>query len=313
MYGMEKEKSNGQTPQNGRFIPLGSKGAGLSYTTAVLVNLIITIILSGVILAFSLRDTDAENYLSLLASPIAIAITLTLTVKVANQPLKRLLPVKCRPEFYAIAVLLAFGALFSLSWINDGIVKLLQLIGYRRRPDFVPDVSGWKVLSVLITVAVVPAVMEEILFRGLILQNAEEEMGTVRAILVSGFCFSLYHGSVEQTVYQFIVGCIFGFLAVRSRSVVPGMVFHFLNNAVIIVLLACGAYDEATGALLVSRGGEIAMYITSTLALIGGLAGLYLLKSEVKPCQKGGVKTFFIWATVGIGAMAIIWIIGLFA
>lgn len=311
MYGMENNAYNDQAPQSGRFIPLGSKGAGLSYTTVVLANLIVSIILSGVILIFSLGETEAAKYLSLLASPIAIAVTLTLTVKVAKQPLKRLLPVKCRPEFYAIAVLLAFGALFSLSWINDGIVKLLELIGYKQRESFVPDVSGWKVLPVLITVAVIPAIMEEALFRGILLQNVEEEAGTVRAILISGFCFSLYHGSVEQTVYQFIVGCIFGFLAVRSRSVVPGMLFHFLNNAVIIVMLACGAYDEA-GALIVSRGGEIALYITSALALIGGLVWLYLIKSEVKPCQKGSVKTFFMWAAIGIGAMAIIWIIGLF-
>lgn len=306
------ENNNTPKPARSQPIPLGAKGAGLSYTSAVLFNLIVSVLFSIIIIAFSLQDGAAASYLSLLTSPIAIAITLTLTVKLGKQPIKSLLPVKCRPHYFAIALLLAFGALFSLSWINEGILKLLQLMGYVPRESFVPDVTGWRVVPVLLTVAVIPAFMEEFLFRGILLNNAEEELGTVRAVLISGFCFSLYHGSAEQTVYQFIMGCIFGLLAVRSRSVAPVILTHFLNNAVIIILLACGAYDEGTGALLISRGGSVALYVTSAVSLVAGLVWLFLTNRNVKPYKKGSVKTFFIWGAVGIGAMALVWIISLF-
>lgn len=301
-----------QNPQNKFTLPLGAKAGGLSFTATVILNLLLSLIAGVIIAIFSLSGTEAESYIALLTSPIAIAIVLTLALTVAKQPAARLLPVKTHPKYYLIGVLIVFGALFSLSHVNEYIIELFELMGYQRRASFVPDVTGWKVVPVLIVVAVIPAFMEEILFRGIILNNAEGELGSARVILVSGFCFSLYHGSVEQTVYQFIIGCLFGFLAVRSRSLGPVILTHFINNALIIILLACGAYDENTGAMLISKGGEIALYVVSAISLIGGVVWLFLDKTPLEKGRKGGVKIFFIFAAIGIAAQAILWIAGLF-
>ena len=292
--------------------PIGSKSGGLSYSATVFFNLLLTMTVGLIVQASALTGSEAATYLSLLTSPIAVAVVLALTLRVAKQPARVLLPIKTNPKYYLIAVLLAFGALFSLSQLNEWVVELAELLGYQRRDGFVPDVAGWKIVPVLLVVALIPAVMEETLFRGILLNNAESELGTVRVILVSGFCFSLYHGSVEQTVYQFVVGCLLGLLAVRSRSLGPCVLLHFLNNAVILILLACGAYDEATGALLVSQGAEIALYALSAVSLVGGLVWLVLDKKELIHCQSGGVKTFFLWAAVGIAIMAVIWVVTLF-
>lgn len=301
-----------QNPQNKFTLSLGAKAGGLSFTATVILNLLLSLIAGVIIAIFSLSGTEAESYIALLTSPIAIAIVLTLALTVAKQPAARLLPLKTHPKYYLIGVLIVFGALFSLSQVNEYIIELFELMGYQRRASFVPDVTGWKVVPVLIVVAVIPAFMEEILFRGIILNNAEGELGSVRVILVSGFCFSLYHGSVEQTVYQFIIGCLFGFLAVRSRSLGPVILTHFINNALIIILLACGAYDENTGAMLISKGGEIALYVVSAISLIGGVVWLFLDKTPLEKGRKGGVKIFFIFAAIGIAAQAILWIAGLF-
>lgn len=294
-----------------RRLPLGSKAGGLAFSATVLFNLFLSLIAGVIIIIFSLQGTEAESYISLLTSPVAIAVTLILTLTVVKQPAKRLLPVKTHPKYYLIGLLIVFGALFSLSEVNEYVIKLFELMGYSRRASFVPDVTGWKIVPVLLVVAVIPAFMEEILFRGIILYNAEEELGTVRAVLISGFCFSLYHASVEQTVYQFVIGCLFGFLAVRSRSVAPTVLIHFINNALIIILLACGVFDES-GAMIISLGGKIALYVISALSLAGGVVWLFLDKKPLGICAAGGVKKFFIYASVGIGALAVLWIVGLF-
>lgn len=308
---MEKHEA----PQGGRNkyqLPLGAAAGGLSYTVTVVVYLLVGIIASGIILAGSLKDSDAEKYISVLVSPIAIAIMLALTLKVVKQPPRAILPIKAHPKYFVIGVLLVFGLLFSLNSVNEYLIKLFELMGYTRRKSFLPDYSGWKVLPVLIAVAVIPALAEEILFRGILLNNAEEGTGTVRAIFLSGFCFALYHGSVEQTVYQFVCGCLFALLAVRSRSVTPTVVIHFLNNALIIVLYAVGAMDPVTDKLIISNAGEIALSIVSALSLVGAVIWLILDKTPLKKCAVGGVKQFFLFASVGIGAMALMWIIGLF-
>ncbi len=308
---MEKHEN----PQNGRnnfTLPLGAKAGGLSYTVTVIVSLLINLIASGIITAGSLNGTDAAKYISVLISPLAIAVTLVLALKTAKQPVKSVLPVKAHPKYFLIGVLLIFGLLFSLNSVNEWFIKLLELMGYTRRQSFLPDYSGGKVVAVLITYAVIPAVAEEILFRGILLNNAEEGVGTVRAMFLSGFCFSLYHGSVEQTIYQFICGCLFALLALRSRSVTPTVVIHFINNALIIILYAAGAMDAATDALMISKAAETAITVLSALSLAGAVVWLILDKTPLKKCAVGGVKQFFIYASVGIGAMALMWVASLF-
>lgn len=293
-------------------LPLGSKAGGLSYTVLILVNLLVSILGSAVISLGSLTGSDAAKYISVLVSPVAIAVILTLALKLVKQPARSLMPVKAHPKYFAIAALLAFGLLFSLNSVNGYVVKLFELMGYQPRESFLPDYHGWKVLPVMIVVAVIPAFMEEIMFRGILLNNAEEGVGTVRAIFITGFCFALYHGSVEQTAYQFICGCVYAFLALRSRSVAPTVLAHFLNNAVVIILYACGVVNEATGEIIMPQAGEIVLYVLSAVSLIGAVVWLILDKKEVKNPAENGVKEFFIYSAIGIGAMALIWIAGLF-
>lgn len=306
------EKQN--TPRGGQNkyqLPLGSAAGGLSFSATVIVNLIISIIASAVISLASLKGTDAAKYISVLVSPIAIAVILTLTLKIVKQPSRAIMPLKTHPKYFIIGVLLIFGLLFSLNSLNEYLIKLFELTGYQRRETFVPDVTGWKIVPALLVIAVLPAIFEEIMFRGILLNNAEEGAGTVRAIFLSGLCFSLYHGSVEQTVYQFICGCLFAFLAVRSRSVAPTVVIHFLNNAVILVLMACGLLDDG-GALIMPKTAEITVSVLSSVSLIGAVVWLILDKKELKKCREDGVKLFFVFAAVGIGAMVLMWIAGLF-
>lgn len=298
--------------ENSKQLPLGSKAGGISYSAAVIIFLILNVIASLIISIFGMDvKSDGAKYISLLASPIAIAVLLALTLKVAKQPAHAILPVKTHPKYYLLGVLLIFGLLFSLNSLNEYLIRLFELMGYVRRPPFTPDVSGWKVVPALLMVAVIPAFMEEILFRGILLNNLEEGVGTVRAVFIAGFCFSLYHGSVEQTIYQFICGCLFAYLAVRSRSVAPAVLIHFLNNAVIIVLMACGLVDDS-GMLIMPKTAEIVVSVLSAVSLIGAVVWLVLDKKPYRICTVGGVKQFFIYASVGIGAMVFLWVIGLF-
>ncbi len=287
---------------------LGSRAGGASYTIIVLINLLLSLFVQSVLIGSGTYGTDGSKYVLYLVSPLAIGITLCLVTLVIKQPVKRLLPVKTRPKYFLIGVLMVFGLLFSLNTANEYFVKLFELMGYKSQPNFLPDISGWKVVPAIIVIAVIPAVMEEIMFRGILLNNLEEGVGSVRSIFLVGFCFALYHGSVEQTIYQFICGCLFAWLAIRSRSILPSVLIHFLNNAVIIVLYACGAIDPVSGELLVSQTAEIIITVLSAVSLVGSIVWLILDRQLKKPCGFHGVRDFFIFASIGIAAMAAVWI-----
>ena len=86
---------------------------------------------------------------------------------------------------------------------------------------------------------------------------------------------------------------------------------HFINNALIVIFAACGLLD-VSGNLIVSSGGEIALIVTSAVSFIGGMVWLVLDKKSVIKCRKGAVKSFFIFASVGIAIMGVMWILSFF-
>ncbi len=290
--------------------PLNSKTGGLAYSITTGFYLAVSL-LAGVIVGLAGLDLNSEGakYISYLAAPVAISAGVVVTLAVRKVSFKQIFPVKCKLKYYVIAVLMIFGLLFSLGWINDVTVQFFKLFGYVPRPSesYLPDSSGWKIIPAFIVLAILPPLAEETLFRGLILNNAERGMGGIRAVLVSGFCFALFHASPEQTVYQFIAGCAFAFLAVKSRSILPSVLMHVINNGMIVILNVCGAFDSS-GALILSAGADIALTIIAGISLIGSVVWLILDKTPFIKCSKNGVSGFFIYAAAGIAVLAVMWI-----
>ena len=310
---------------------LCSKTGGVSYTVLVIIYIIITVIVSAVtaIIANGIMDkrgyanlsealdylqgTNTFIYINYLLAPVMIAICVLFVTRRNKIGFNQIFPVKCKPKYYLIGLLLIFGLLFSLSNLNWLSVKFFKLFGYKERESssYFPDLSGGMIVPAFIVIAIMPAVFEELMFRGLLLNCCENGMGSIRAILVTGFCFSLFHASPEQTVYQFIAGCAFAFIAVRSGSILPSMAMHFINNALIVIFAACDLFDEA-GNLAMPNSAFITLTVLSAISFVGAIVWLVLDKTNLNKCEKGGVKVFFLYASVAIGVLGLIWILSLF-
>ncbi|MCD7728521.1 MAG: CPBP family intramembrane metalloprotease [Clostridia bacterium] len=292
---------------------LGSSSAGVAYSAAVVGYLVFSLIVSIIVLACGLKSgDDAYIYISYLAAPLGLIVSQPICARYRGTGFKNLFPVKTSPKYYIVALLLSFGLLFSVSWVNTGVLKFLQLFGYTSSKSYLPDLSGGRVVLALLVIAVLPAVCEEGLFRGVMLNNMEKEAGSLNTIFIIGFAFALFHASAEQTVYQFICGCALALLAIRSRSILPSVLVHFLNNAVIIIMAACGM--DTSGSLfdIAPLWAAITVTVLSAVSFIAAVVILVLDKKQVYPVQKGGVKKFFFTACVGIAALAVLWIVSLF-
>lgn len=299
---------------NGMNLSLGEKltsaKGGLSYSLTVGVYILINLLVS-IIIAVCGISGDAQKYLLYLCSPLAIAAAVAVTLKVGKIAPSQVFAFACSPKYYLIAFMLIFGLIFSLGTVNGYFVELLKLLGYTPKSSTLPSLEGGGVVGAIFVIAVLPAVFEEALFRGVLLKNAEEGAGSISAILLCGITFSLYHGSVEQTIYQFICGCLFALLAVRSGSILPTELIHFINNALIIICSACGALDAA-GNLVMPQAANVALTISSAVCLVVAVVWLILDKKNLKPAKKGGTVAFVAWASLGLLIMAILWVSGLF-
>lgn len=300
---------------NYRQLPLSARGGGLAFSAAVVLNVFVGFIASLIITASKISGSDAAKYIGYLTSSVALILTALVVRFLFNQPLRNLTPVRCNPKYILIGLLLIYGLLFSLNSLNGYLIKLFELLGYTRKSSTLPDLSGWRLLPAILVIAVLPAVLEEVLFRGIILNNMEGEVGSLRTVFLVGFLFSLYHGSVEQTIYQFICGSMFALLAIRSRSITPVVLIHFINNALILVLYSVGALD-ANGDLIISQGGNIAITVTSALCLAGAVVWLIFdrkIKFGLVKGEKSSLKGFFIYAAAGIVVTVLTWVLNLFA
>jgi membrane protease YdiL (CAAX protease family) len=75
--------------------------------------------------------------------------------------------------------------------------------------------------------------LEEILFRGMILSTLKENMHPWIAIAISSVMFGVAHGTPIGIIYATALGLVMGWLAVRLGSIIPSLAFHIAYNATV--------------------------------------------------------------------------------
>lgn len=96
----------------------------------------------------------------------------------------------------------------------------------------------------LIVLALLPAIGEELVFRGVLARALGGRHRLALGVIGSAFAFALYHLNPIQMAGVFPLGLALGFLALRSGSIVPGMIAHLLNNAIVLVLQHITVIDD---------------------------------------------------------------------
>jgi sodium transport system permease protein len=130
----------------------------------------------------------------------------------------------------ALAIVLALAAhgplLAILKAVAERFPQLLEHfeeLGKR----LIGDLPLWQLLLLF---ALLPAVCEELAFRGFILNGLATRLGGGSAILVSSLLFAFAHGDAFRVLPTFPLGVILALLATRSGSLYPGMLFHAIHN-----------------------------------------------------------------------------------
>lgn len=89
----------------------------------------------------------------------------------------------------------------------------------------------------LIVVAIIPAIAEELLFRGALQHFFTFCFKNIHvAVMISAALFSAFHGQIYGFMPRWVLGILLGYLFAYSGSVWPGVLVHFLNNAMALVI-----------------------------------------------------------------------------
>ena len=182
-----------------------------------------------------------------------------------------------------IAPIMLFGSMYLINYL----MSLLQGIGYNPDTSLPLPLSnaGWLILNILI-LAVLPAICEELLYRGVIF-NGLRKFGSVGAVLISALFFALAHGSAMQFFYQLILGVVLAVIVLKTGSIFASSLVHFLNNAIVVI------YNY----IVLNTGGEAEVVfepwliaVSFVAAVVGGLL-IWFIFRFMKEKKKEDEKT----------------------
>ncbi len=281
------------------------KNSGLAFTVMIIVYVFVSFFGQGLLSLV----TEVGGTLYYAISSIFSVVSLIIAVIIfapdkQNGFLKSVGLVKFNPIYLIPALTLAVGMFFGFGFVNDFIGNALVDAGLKVSAINVPMNNVLNFIVFSFTLAVFPAIAEECFFRGVVLSGFEKT-GRVFASVSVAVSFALYHCSATQFVYQLIYGFFLSFLTVKSKSVVPSAIAHFLNNFAVIALSYFKVNLDLYSVYYIITGLSLIVFSALFMFFYGGNDG-----KEEK--IKSDFSSFVLFAAVGILICVAMTVSGLF-
>lgn len=173
---------------------------------------------------FSLTEAGLLSTLAAIAAIVLPILLLLRLTRLHTDDLRLLWPMPwsplfCLPLFLGVAnAANLFGSL------------LARLLGSANGTTALPA-GGSALLVSFLNLCLVPAVLEELFFRGA-LQGLLRPCGSSAAIFGPALLFALLHLNLAQGITAFVCGVFLGWLTERTGSILPGMLLHLVNNTI---------------------------------------------------------------------------------
>jgi len=177
--------------------------------------------------------------------------------------------------------LCAFGigacGLFVTMFVSTIWQSILISFGYSYSSSTVmPDSFNFFHFLLMMTLtAVLPALCEEFVNRGLFLNVLRNSFGVPLTIVLAGIGFGLFHQHVSQVFYTALMGALLAYLVLTTKSIWPAVIVHFTNNALSVVLDFWDTYNlfgsnpyDIINTLIQTAPIVILLFVAGCVALI---------------------------------------------
>lgn len=135
----------------------------------------------------------------------------------------------------APAALIAANFFFRLmDFVLPVPQQLLENLGQSLMPEGIPV---WQLVLLL---AVLPGIAEELTFRGILLHGLRRRFGPVGLALAVGLVFGFFHFQIFRIPVSALLGVILTVVTLLTGSIFPAIVWHAVNNGLAVVLATRG-------------------------------------------------------------------------
>lgn len=142
----------------------------------------------------------------------------------------------CKIKYVIGGIIMTAGAII-LGMVLSTVAGMIFETSAKGVADSMDYLMTDNLFKMLLVVAVAPAVCEELMFRGFLLSSLENKLKAKNAILIVAIVFGVFHMSVVKFLTTALLGYVFAYLAHKSKSIVPGMLMHFMNNGLSCIVM----------------------------------------------------------------------------
>ncbi len=286
--------------------------ASLAYTFAIVGYFCASIILTIVVLSSTPRAISNANevnetlskpwvtYLNIILSELSFFLVFLICNKKFKKETLVASRIKFKPDaLILVGTILGAGILFFGSMnISELFTYLFSTFAKSASEISVPlDTFGQFLIAVFL-LAILPAICEEFLFRGIIFHGLKSKFKGPWAIVLSALLFALIHMSIYQTLHQFVLGVVLATLAYFTGTLAYGMVLHFLNNFFVVFL---SYVFPNTNFVFTTWGAKevlLSFAIFILAVLIVSVLFYFLRKKNKKQAQNLGNSKQFSWQEI---------------
>lgn len=142
---------------------------------------------------------------------------------------------KVPAEFWFSSVILVTGLLIVNSEFSNFLIYFFPM------PDFIANLFNemlveYNIFVSLLLVAVLPAITEELIFRGALLNGLSRNYSKKKGIVISAILFAIVHLNPWQFVPAFVLGIFLAWICLETQSIYLCMFIHFINNAISVII-----------------------------------------------------------------------------
>lgn len=225
------------------------------------------------------------KYSQLLTSLVVLSslVTIALFGALKWSPVSRTY-LKSRPWFVLFwVVFLALGTILPAEWIYEKVQLTMPEGTEKLFEGVMKEPWGYVAIGLVVPIA------EEMVFRGAILRKLlaifDQRLHWL-PIVISALIFGCMHGNLAQGIHAFIIGLLLGWMYYRTRSVVPSIAFHWVNNTVAYVMYNIMP-DMNDGKLIdLFHGSDRLMYLGLGFSVIILIPSIIQLAVRMKPAGK---------------------------
>ena len=203
----------------------------------VFISLISAFFAGALVIGAGLSQPDSQqkiyNLFSFVVGQSFMLLPLLYFLIIKKEPIidrLRIRAIKKDVVFYTF--LLSIGVVI----LSDELDRIVNIIW--PAPDYILDLnnllqpeSTLGFILLILAIVVIAPIGEELLFRGFLQQILEQSWNdTTRSILVTALVFAVIHMNAYWFIQIYFLGILLGFLAWKTKSVIPSLILHSVNN-----------------------------------------------------------------------------------